>query len=411
MDGRRTCLVVGLVVAGVAAGGTVASAVPDKDPGADNGNHFGQLKHQPTATETTPTETTPPGPAIVAPPGPPAPATTAETVPPPPPPATETAPSTSAPAVPVVIAGPIDKKLALPALPKSGDIPAVPPGSSDVTSQVVITSGNGPRLLRFIAPTAPMTGVPTSFTLAAADDRPVGGVTFDFDEPAARFGELACRTGAAAHQATFSVPFTFSVPGTHTIRFSVSTGSCGGPTQTTTGEVTVDVGKSGAALRAVTGPDRGVLTRSCPGADLLPSRENSAKTRAATLCLLNQIRKIAGLRKLKNRSSLRLIAAQHAGDMVTRKFFDHTAPPVPASTFAQRLKRIKWKGSAGENLGFGTAYYATPRAAAWAWMHSASHRANILTRGYRWIGIAIANGSPKGGDQQAATYATDFGGR
>ena len=410
MDGRRTCLVVGLVVAGVATGGTVAFAVPDKEPGSDSGNHYGQLKHQPTAPETTPTETTPTGPVIVAPPAPPAAATTTETVPPPPP-ATETAPSTSAPAVPSVIAGPVDKKLALPALPKSGDIPAIPPGSMDATSQVVITSGGGPRLLRFIAPIAPMTGVPTSFTIAALDDKPVGGVTFDFDEPAARFGELACRTGAGAKQATFSVPFTFSVPGTHTIRFSIGTGSCGGPSQTTTGEVTVDVGKSGAALRAVTGPDRGALSKNCPGADLLPTRENAAKTRAATLCLLNEIRKIAGLRKLKARKSLALIAAQHAGDMVTRKFFDHTAPPVPASTFAQRLKRIKWKGSAGENLGFGTAYYATPRAAAWAWMHSASHRANILTRGYRWLGVAIAYGSPKGDDQQAATYDTAFGGR
>src|SRR4051812_29537183 len=366
MDGRRTCLVVGLVVAGVAAGGTVASAVPDKGAGSDSGNHFGQLKHQPTQTETTPTETTtpPPGPATLAPPAPATSTGTTETAPSetgPPPTATQAAPS-----VPKVIPGSVEKSLALPDLPKGGDIPAVPPGSTDATSRMVITSRGGPRVLRLIVPLAPVTGRPTSFTIAALGDRPVGGVTFDFDEPAARFGELACRSAPSAHMGTFSVPFPFSVPGSHTIHFQVSTGSCGGPTRTTAGEVTVQVGEGGAALRAVTGPDRGVLSKSCPGADLLPTRENAAETRAATLCLLNAIRSIAGLRKLRNQKSLRLIAAQHAGDMVNRKFFDHTAPPTPASTFVQRLQRVKWRASAGENIGFGTAYYATPRSVAWA---------------------------------------------
>ena len=37
-----------------------------------------------------------------------------------------------------------------------------------------------------------------------------------------------------------------------------------------------------------------------------------------------------------------------------------------------------------------------------AWMHSAGHRANILTRTFRMLGIGIANGSPHGGN--GATY-------
>ena len=132
MDGRRTCLVVGLVVAGVAAGGTVASAVPDKGPGSDSGNHYGQLKHD----TTTPTQPAPgPGPAAVAPPTSPAVTATAPSETGPPPTATQAAPS-----VPKVIPGTVDKKLALPDLPKPGDIPAVPPGSIDATSQMVITS-------------------------------------------------------------------------------------------------------------------------------------------------------------------------------------------------------------------------------------------------------------------------------
>ncbi len=42
------------------------------------------------------------------------------------------------------------------------------------------------------------------------------------------------------------------------------------------------------------------------------------------------------------------------------------------------------------------------------WMNSAGHRANILSRQFRLIGIGIANGRPTGGG--GATYATDFGG-
>ena len=41
-------------------------------------------------------------------------------------------------------------------------------------------------------------------------------------------------------------------------------------------------------------------------------------------------------------------------------------------------------------------------------MHSAGHRANILAREFRMIGIGVANGAPTG--DRGATYATDFGG-
>ena len=41
-------------------------------------------------------------------------------------------------------------------------------------------------------------------------------------------------------------------------------------------------------------------------------------------------------------------------------------------------------------------------------MNSAGHRANILSRSFRLVGIGIANGTPTG--DAGATYATDFGG-
>jgi len=42
-------------------------------------------------------------------------------------------------------------------------------------------------------------------------------------------------------------------------------------------------------------------------------------------------------------------------------------------------------------------------------MASPAHRRNILTRGFREIGVAVVQGAPVRGFTQAATYATEFG--
>jgi uncharacterized protein YkwD len=43
-----------------------------------------------------------------------------------------------------------------------------------------------------------------------------------------------------------------------------------------------------------------------------------------------------------------------------------------------------------------------------SWMNSAPHRANILTRGFRAVGIGVAAGVP-GAASGGGTYTTDFG--
>jgi uncharacterized protein YkwD len=62
----------------------------------------------------------------------------------------------------------------------------------------------------------------------------------------------------------------------------------------------------------------------------------------------------------------------------------------------------------GENLEWGTGRLATPRGAVRAWLDSPPHRANLLKRGYREVGIGIALGVPTGNDR-GATYTVDFG--
>jgi uncharacterized protein YkwD len=140
----------------------------------------------------------------------------------------------------------------------------------------------------------------------------------------------------------------------------------------------------------------------------MPDRTNRTAARLATTCLLNRIRRAAGLRTLTTITALRRIAARHSRDMVIRRYFAHTGPSN--ETLTVRLRSIEWQGCAGENIGYGTAYYATPRAMVWAWMRSSGHRANILEPDYRYIGAAISLGTPTGATATAATYTTDFGG-
>jgi uncharacterized protein YkwD len=63
----------------------------------------------------------------------------------------------------------------------------------------------------------------------------------------------------------------------------------------------------------------------------------------------------------------------------------------------------------GENLAWGGDGDSTPREVMRAWMASPEHRHNILTAGFREIGIAIIPGAPVAGVRHAATYATEFG--
>jgi uncharacterized protein YkwD len=149
----------------------------------------------------------------------------------------------------------------------------------------------------------------------------------------------------------------------------------------------------------------------CAGADSAPAAMTASAANHATLCLLNQQRRSHGLRAFKLNGKLGRAATGHARDMVAKRYFDHTSKS--GASFGTRIKRSGWTNARrsytiGENIGWGGGSLATPRAMVRAWMGSAGHRANILSRSFRMIGIGIANGAPNGSD--GATYATDFGG-
>ena len=132
----------------------------------------------------------------------------------------------------------------------------------------------------------------------------------------------------------------------------------------------------------------------------------------ATLCLLNAERARHGLPPLRSERRLARAAGEHAHDMVLRGFFGHVSPE--GVTLEQRLHRAGYLRrplvyTVGETIAWGEGADATPAAIVDGWMRSPPHRATILRRGFRDVGLGLALGSPEGGD--GTTVAANFGGR
>jgi uncharacterized protein YkwD len=167
----------------------------------------------------------------------------------------------------------------------------------------------------------------------------------------------------------------------------------------------VALGHVPAAARAAQVP------ATCANADVTPNAGNLEAVRAAIVCLHNQIRARNGLPLLKGNRKLRHAAEGHSAEMVRKGYFDHTSPS--GSTMVDRILASDYVRAdqgwvLGENLEWGTGSMATPRGAVDAWMNSAGHRANILKRSYRHMGIGIALGVPSGAGT-GATITVDFG--
>jgi uncharacterized protein YkwD len=143
----------------------------------------------------------------------------------------------------------------------------------------------------------------------------------------------------------------------------------------------------------------------------MPTADDLPLISAAVLCLHNQVRTQAGLPALKPNARLAKAALAHSADMVQEGYFDHSAPS--GTTFVDRIlgagyvrKDQGW--TLGENLAWGTGDLSTPVGVMQAWMNSAGHKANILKRAYREVGIGIRLGVPSDGGV-GATFTLDFG--
>ena len=194
----------------------------------------------------------------------------------------------------------------------------------------------------------------------------------------------------------------------------------------------------------------------CANVDLEATKDNLGEIRAAILCLHNKVRaehvdalarerqvdlllrgrarmrhhphrvgrergdeldeheellRRLGPARVARAGRLRRAALGHSRAMVSNGFFEHTTPAGVSMT--DRILRSGYVSrdqawSLGENLAWGTGEYATPRGAIDAWLDSPGHRANLLKRSYRELGVGVVLGNPSTGSE-GATYTVDFG--
>ena len=171
---------------------------------------------------------------------------------------------------------------------------------------------------------------------------------------------------------------------------------------------------AGTLAIAATAAPAASAAQACNSASATPASASQHTLKSATLCLLNNERSQRHMKRLRLNKRLSRAARGHAQDMVHRQYFSHDTPS--GTDFVQRIQRTGYLRSAGawlvgENLAWGSVNRSTPASIVDAWMHSPGHRANILNRRFREIGIGVTFGAPEGADGPSATYATDFGTR
>jgi uncharacterized protein YkwD len=165
-----------------------------------------------------------------------------------------------------------------------------------------------------------------------------------------------------------------------------------------------------AALALGGAPSASAGLTVCASADALPLAVSSAKLQRAAACLVNQERTKRGLRPLRINRWLGKAAKRHARDMVRRDYFSHDT--AGGGDFVSRIRRAGYRGrTLGEDLAWGSGTLGTAREIVRSWMNSPGHRANILSRSFREMGVGVATGVPDGGGPGGATYAVDFGRR
>jgi len=175
----------------------------------------------------------------------------------------------------------------------------------------------------------------------------------------------------------------------------------------------IAAGHHGIAKIARASRAKATAAADCANADLTPTAANLALIRQAILCLHNEVRAERGLPALTGNAKLRRAAEGHSADMVAKSYFNHTSKS--GASMVDRIMRAGYVGPddgwiLGENLEWGTGGLATPQGAIDAWMDSPGHRANIVKRGYKHMGIGITLGTPTGA-ANGVTITVDFGAR
>jgi uncharacterized protein YkwD len=143
------------------------------------------------------------------------------------------------------------------------------------------------------------------------------------------------------------------------------------------------------------------------GPTVAPAYASTARHRL--FVYINRARARHGLPPVGHGRSLHIAAQRHSSNMISLDYFAHTSPS--GSTLYSRVLQAGFVhyGSwwAGETLAWGTGTYGSPRHTVRMWMHSAEHRAILLSANAKLVGIGRARGSFLG-YYGAVVWTADF---
>ncbi|MEM9694344.1 MAG: CAP domain-containing protein [Myxococcota bacterium] len=110
--------------------------------------------------------------------------------------------------------------------------------------------------------------------------------------------------------------------------------------------------------------------------------------RCAVFDIVNDERRAAGLSTYVWDQALALAAQQHADDMATQNYFDHTS--LDGRSFSERASEAGYDASPrGENIAVGQ---QNATEVMQSWMNSSGHRNNIMSEGSTEIGVGLQGG-------------------
>ena len=115
---------------------------------------------------------------------------------------------------------------------------------------------------------------------------------------------------------------------------------------------------------------------------VLPAGPAAASAQEDAIAQLNQVRSANGLPQLRVSPSLHRSSTRYARQMINTDYFGHRSRISVSSQF----------GRAGETLALQSGWGSPPSQTVHSWMNSPAHRAVLLSRSFRWVGMGSARG-------------------
>lgn len=130
----------------------------------------------------------------------------------------------------------------------------------------------------------------------------------------------------------------------------------------------------------------------------------------AMRCLINYTRLRHGLPRLRPSKKLDVSSRRKSIDIMRCGNFDHNACGRDFTFWMHKVGYTRGCWAAAENIAWGQHHLGNPHQIFQAWMRSAGHRQNILSRNFNAFGVGLRKGSFQG-HNGARVWTTHFGKR